>query len=122
MLVNELHPAADSRIDYEQSLRRDIFAHVSQSVEHAAGANFTDLTTPTTLIDYHGNEGNSKARPEAAAVLHALDYEPDRSPSVWMIVAAVAVGSNSSSSSSSSNSSCTNVGSGRSFRLSLGTT
>ena len=89
MLVNELHPAADSRIDYEQTLRKDIFAHVSQSIQEAASSHFTNLTTPTELIEYQGNEANSRSRPEAGAVLHALDYEPDRSDDLWMTVVVI---------------------------------
>lgn len=33
MLVNQLHPAADSRIDYEQGLRAQLFSHINEAVQ-----------------------------------------------------------------------------------------
>eukprot|EP00656_Telonema_subtile_P008933 TRINITY_DN14176_c0_g2_i1.p1 TRINITY_DN14176_c0_g2~~TRINITY_DN14176_c0_g2_i1.p1 ORF type:complete len:502 (+),score=159.20 TRINITY_DN14176_c0_g2_i1:83-1588(+) len=82
-LVNQLHPAADSRVDYEQSLRAAIYEQVQGAVSSAAQESFRaregrEGSAETVLVEYKGNEELSWARPQAAAMLHALQYEPDR--------------------------------------------
>jgi len=91
-LVNQLHPAADSRMDYEQGLRDALFQCIDSSIEENAGMTFFneskqgsgqhpfDLTAPTQLLQEPqlGDAHWSKGRSNAAKVLYDLNYEPDR--------------------------------------------
>jgi hypothetical protein len=78
-LVNQLHPAADSRRDLEENIRLKLFNTVGLVLDKSAKNAFKSRKTFEHTRPTVGKEGGAQL-PQAAALLGALDYQPDKRP------------------------------------------
>ena len=77
MLTNLLHPASDTRQDFEVKLRATIFNIVNAAFTKAGtGAFAFDYAQSASMVPFDG--GRNKAVPGAREMLHSLNFNIDR--------------------------------------------
>ena len=77
MLTNLLHPASDTRQDFEVKLRATIFNIVNAAFTKAGtGAFAFDYAQSASMVPFDG--GRNQAVPGAREMLHSLNFNIDR--------------------------------------------
>ena len=88
VLVNQLHPASDSRRTFEENLKHRLSKVVHEVVNTARTrsipskflAKADDMAGPSQIVQVHSNKNTIVPNEHARKLLESLDYEPTSNP------------------------------------------